>query len=56
MALVRAWTVRQASGPGLIAGAVAVLFWPLFTIFQGVVLYPFVAALALYYLFSPLAA
>ena len=46
MALINGWTARQAAGPGLVAGCMAVILWPIFAIFQGYTRYPFGAALA----------
>lgn len=46
MAIFNRWTARQAAGPGLVAGCIAMALWPVFAIFQGYVRYPFGAALA----------
>ena len=47
MGLLPEWTARTASGPGLVAGCAAVLLWPGYAIFQGILFAPFVIALGL---------
>jgi hypothetical protein len=44
--LLRSWTISRATGAGIVAGAIALLLWPLHSFFQGPLDLPFAAALA----------
>ena len=45
--MIQIWTIRRATGTGIMAGLAAFLLWPIYAAYQERVLWAFVAALAL---------
>lgn len=43
--MLKAWTIRRATGIGIIAGLAALILWPVYAAYQESVLVPFLAAL-----------
>jgi drug/metabolite transporter (DMT)-like permease len=43
--MLKAWTIRRATGIGMIAGLAALILWPVYAAYQERVLWPFMAAL-----------
>ena len=46
-ALLRWWTIKRATGTGVVAGLCAILLWPIFAAWQEPFHIPYLAALAL---------
>jgi drug/metabolite transporter (DMT)-like permease len=42
----KSWTISRATGAGIVAGLVALVLWPIYTLFQEPMHLPFAAALA----------
>lgn len=44
--MLRSWTIRRATGLGVTAGLVALLFWPIYAAWPDSLLWPFLVVLA----------
>ena len=44
--MLNAWTIRRATGIGVIAGLAALILWPIYAAYQEAIFWIFVAALA----------
>ena len=42
----KSWTISRATGAGIVAGLVALVLWPIYSVFQEPMHLPFAAALA----------
>lgn len=45
--MLKVWTIRRATGIGIMAGLASLVLWPLFAAWPDALLWPFVAVLAL---------
>jgi drug/metabolite transporter (DMT)-like permease len=43
--VLKLWTIRRATGIGVVAGLLSLVLWPLYAAYQETMFWPFVAAL-----------